>query len=132
MMKKLQVIGVALMATMFFTSFEADAKTNITNGVSIEGTISIDGSVEITKYVITELDSDCGDWLKSYEAYVDKYIVIIKKMKANPADASIMGDYTQLMGQAAKWATMPDDCSGDMAFLAKFTKMQTKLSKAML
>ena len=134
-MKKLQVIGIALLATLFFTSFEADA--NISDGVHMEG------SVEITKYVITELenhlsiidirlDSDCDDWLENYEAYVDKYIIIIKKMKADPSDTSIMGDYTELMGQAAKWATMPDDCSGSSDFLAKFTKMQTKLANAML
>ena len=135
MMKKLQLVGVALVAVMFFFSFEADA--NISDGVRVVKNISIDGSVDITKDVVAEIistsfDTDCDDWLKNYEAYVNKYIIIIKKMKANPSDASILADYTDLAGQAAKWAAMPSDCMGDSDFIADFMKIQTKLTKAMI
>ena len=132
-MKKLQLIGFALLAIMFFTSFEANASIQVNDGVCVVENIHTDGLIGFESElstVSTSLDSDCDDWLKNYEAYVDKYIVIIKKMKADPSDASILADYTDLAAQAAKWAVMPSDCSGDSDFVADFMKIQTKLTNA--
>ena len=81
--------------------------------------------------IISEsVDDDCDTWLKNYEKFVDKYIVVLKKYKANPSDASIMTEYSELAAEAAIWAGKTPDCS-DAKYVQKMTEIAAKLSKAM-
>lgn len=43
-------------------------------------------------------------WLKQYESWVDKYVAVYKKYKANPSDTSVQSEYLKLAGEASKWA----------------------------
>jgi hypothetical protein len=73
---------------------------------------------------------DCAKYVKDYGEFVDQYIEVLKKYKANPSDMAIMSDYSELAGKAAKFAgEQPDDC-GTMESL-KLAKIGAKLAKAM-
>lgn len=54
----------------------------------------------------TETVTPTGDWkqfLKEYEAFVDKYIEIYKKHKANALDTAVLGEYSKLATELADW-----------------------------
>ena len=56
----------------------------------------------------TDETSSSDEWnevLDDYEAYVDDYIAIIKKQKADPSDMSIMTEYQGLMQKGTEWST---------------------------
>lgn len=73
---------------------------------------------------------DCDEFLNEYEQFMKEYIVIIKKMKSNPTDMSIMSDYSDMMSEAEEWADKTSDCEGDAKFAAKFAAIQMKIANA--
>ena len=77
-----------------------------------------------------ESSGDCDEYLKGYEKFMDKYIALLKKYKANPTDASILTDYTSMVTEAQDWATKTADCAADTKFAAKFTAIQLKIANA--
>ncbi|MCO5269067.1 MAG: hypothetical protein M9897_09255 [Brumimicrobium sp.] len=75
--------------------------------------------------------SDCDEFLKGYEKFMDKYIAIVKKQKNNPTDMSIMSEYSSMMSEASEWADkITDDCANNPDFMAKYTKIQMKIANA--
>lgn len=78
----------------------------------------------------TETADNCEEFLKGYEDFMNKYIEIIKKYKSNPTDASLMGEYTSLMGEAGHWAEKTKNCAGDAQLAAKLTAIQMKIANA--
>lgn len=73
------------------------------------------------------------DWdaiLKSYEAFIDKYIALLKK--AQKGDMSAMGEYVEYMEKAANLAEQLGNANGDLtpSQVAKFTKLQAKFANA--
>ena len=53
-----------------------------------------------------------GEWkefLKDYEAWVDDYIDVVKKYKENPADLTILSDYTEMVQEMADWSDRADE-----------------------
>ena len=81
---------------------------------------------------------DTGDdsWeeaLDEYEDYVDSYVSIMKKMKANPTDMSILEDYTELAEAAQEWASKMDNISQNFGpnELNRMMKIQAKITKAL-
>jgi len=78
----------------------------------------------------SELSVDCEEYLKGYEKFMDNYIAIIKKYKANPSDASILTDYTSMLTKAQEWAEKTSDCAADINFAAKFSAIQIKIANA--
>ncbi len=56
-------------------------------------------------------ENDTVEWrqfLKEYEAWVDEYIEIVKKYKANPTDMSILSDYTNMLSKVSEWSEKAD------------------------
>jgi hypothetical protein len=69
--------------------------------------------------------------LNEYEAFVDEYVVFMKKFSANPGDAALLGEYTSMLERAEKAADsiaeVEDNLSG--ADLEKFTNRYMKISE---
>lgn len=42
-------------------------------------------------------------FLIDYDGFVDEYVEIIKKYKENPADMSILSEYTDMVSKASEW-----------------------------
>ena len=76
-----------------------------------------------------ESSSDCDQFIEDYEDYVNNYIKIIKKMKANPSDMSIMTEYIEMASKAAEMQTGAADCT-DAKYAAKLMKLSTKIANA--
>ncbi len=76
------------------------------------------------------LSSECEAFLKGYESYMNKYIATIKKMKSNPADLSVMSDYTELASEASKWTNKGTDCVANAKYLERFNEIQQKITEA--
>jgi len=76
-----------------------------------------------------ESSSDCDQFIEDYEDFVRKYIKIIKKMKANPSDMSILTEYTEMASEAA---TMQTDAAGctDAKYSRKLGRLATKMANA--
>ena len=87
------------------------------------------GPVAKTEEKSTESNNDCDQFIKDYEEFVDSYIVIIKKMKANPTDMTILSEYTEMAKNAATMQTNAGNCA-DSKYTDKLTKLGTKMAKA--
>ncbi|MDY0281901.1 MAG: hypothetical protein RBR35_15230 [Salinivirgaceae bacterium] len=74
--------------------------------------------------------SDCEEFLKGYEKFMNEYIAILKKYKNNPSDMTIMSEYTSLMMKATEWNTKVADCASDAKFAQKISTIQKKIAKA--
>ena len=85
--------------------------------------------VATTEENSTESSGDCDQFIKDYEEYVNSYIDIIKKMKANPSDMTIMSEYTEMAAKAATMQTNAGNCA-DSKYTDKLTKLGTKMAKA--
>ena len=88
-----------------------------------------------TETETTDESSPSDEWnsvLDDYEAYVDDYVSLIKKQKADPADMSIMTEYQQLMQKGSEWSTKMSEMSADFGpeQLSRMQEIQMKLSKA--
>lgn len=95
---------------------------------SASGNSSSDGSQVEKKS--SESSTDCDEFLKGYEKFMDKYIAILKKYKANPTDASILSDYTSMLTEAQEWSTKTADCAADPKFASKISAIQMKIANA--
>ena len=112
-MKTIKVLGLLFAFFISTTAF-----TNIENATN--------NPLEIS---VNPID-DCAKFLKDYEKFIDKYIVVLKKYKANPTDMPIMQDYTELASKAGKFSSKnPGNCSVDQTL--KLAKIAEKLTKAM-
>jgi hypothetical protein len=81
----------------------------------------------------SSISSNDDDWdaiLKSYEAFIDKYISLMKK--ASNGDMSALEEYPEYMEKAMVLADKLGNAGGDLssAQAAKFVKLQTKLANA--
>ena len=74
-------------------------------------------------------NTDCDEYLDGYEDFMDKYISVLKKYKADPSDMSIMTEYTALASKAQEWAGKTPDCS-DASFIAKFSEIQMRMANS--
>ena len=77
--------------------------------------------------------SGSEDWdavLKSYESYIDQYIKLMKKAKNG--DVSAMTEYAEMMEKANDLAEKMQNAGDDLSAsqMAKFTKLQAKLTNA--
>jgi replicative DNA helicase len=79
--------------------------------------------------VVSSNNAECDEFLEGYENFMDNYIVILKKSKADPTDMSIMTEYMSLMTEASEWTSKTPDCT-DMEFLLKLSKIQMKMATA--
>ena len=54
------------------------------------------------------------DFINEYEEWVDDYIEITEKYKANPSDLSILSDYTDMMAELTEWTTKTEDMEKEL------------------
>lgn len=60
-------------------------------------------------------DATWKEFLKEYEEFVDNYIIIYKKYQANPTDATLLADYTELMQKLPEWEEKAADMQAELA-----------------
>ena len=150
-MNKLPFTGFAFMAVMFlascgggdvessisdFASESEDAYEEMSNEIEEayeEVANEIEEAYEEVANEVVVADqsnnSECDEFLEGYENFMDNYIVILKKSKADPTDMSIMTEYMSLMTEASEWTSKTPDCT-DMEFLLKLNKIQMKMATA--
>jgi hypothetical protein len=134
MMNKLPFTGFAFMAVMFLASCGGgDVESSISDSTSEieEAATEVEEAEVATEVVVADRsnNSECDEFLEGYENFMDNYIVILKKSKADPTDMSIMTEYMSLMTEASEWTSKTPDCT-DMAFLGKLSKIQMKMATA--
>jgi hypothetical protein len=134
MMNKLPFTGFAFMAVMFLASCAGgDVESSISDSTSEieEAATEVEEAEVATEVVVADRsnNSECDEFLEGYENFMDNYIVILKKSKADPTDMSIMTEYMSLMTEASEWTSKTPDCT-DMAFLGKLSKIQMKMTTA--
>ena len=139
-MNKLPFTGFAFMAVMFLASCGGgDVESSISDPTSEiedayeEVSNEIEEAYEEIANEVVVADrsnnSECDEFLEGYENFMDNYIVILKKSKADPTDMSIMTEYMSLMTEASEWTSKTPDCT-DMEFLGKLSKIQLKMATA--
>ena len=149
-MNKLPFTGFAFMAVMFLASCGGgDVESAISDSTSEieEAYEEVSNEIEeayeemsneiedayeemSNEVVVSSNNAECDEFLEGYENFMDNYIVILKKSKADPTDMSIMTEYMSLMTEASEWTSKtPDDCT-DLAFVAKLSKIQMKMAAA--
>lgn len=74
---------------------------------------------------------DCDEFLRDYEAFVDSYIKLLKKYKANPTDPTILNEYTDAAQKALDMQNKAANCS-DPKYASKLLELNNKLSQAAL
>jgi len=126
------------MAVMFLASCGGgDVESAISDSTTETEEASEEISTEVeeaevaTEVVVADRsnNSECDEFLEGYENFMDNYIVILKKSKADPTDMSIMTEYMSLMTEASEWTSKTPDCT-DMEFLGKLSKIQMKMATA--
>lgn len=66
---------------------------------------------------ISTESSSSAEWrqfLKEYEEWVDKYIVVYNKYKSNPSDLSILSDYTDIAAQLVEWSEKTENVQKEL------------------
>ena len=122
-MKKNKILGLSMVLFVLFSSYgNLDTKKSEKNNEAF--------SIIFDKTVSEPEGDDCDTFLKNYEKFIDKYIVVLKKYKENPSDATIMTEYSELAAEAVRWAgKTPPDCS-EPKHIQKLSEIAAKLSKA--
>jgi hypothetical protein len=152
-MNKLPFTAFALMAVIFLASCgggddkagkEGDQKPGVENNDQADILNDLQSAVDAVEDVMDDAvdavedvvvldrsnNSECDEFLEGYENFMDNYITILKKSKADPADMSIMSEVMSLMTEASEWTSnTPDDCT-DMEFIGKLSKIQLKMAAA--
>jgi hypothetical protein len=73
---------------------------------------------------------NCDQYLLDYQLWVDKYIGIIEKYKANPKDKTVFLEYNIMLKQVSIWAKHSYTCNSNPSIEKKYLEIQTKLEKA--
>lgn len=93
--------------------------------------ISSETKTEATPIVYSSSASkNCDQYLADYQMWVDKYIGIIEKYKANPKDKTIFLEYNFMLKQANIWAKHSYACNSNPFIEKKYLEIQSKLEKA--
>ena len=85
-----------------------------------------------------EEDKNWETFLAEYEAFVDDYIELTNKYKANPTDLTIVNQYTEMSQKVAEWNQEIDEIKNELAndptaaaeFADKLADIVKKLEKA--
>lgn len=72
---------------------------------------------------------DCDEFIKDYEEYVESYVKVLKKYKANPTDMTIVSEYTEMAQKAAEMQTNAEGCN-DAKYTAKLLALSNKIAQA--
>lgn len=122
----IKIFGILFLTTFILTSCGGtQAKESETNNDESQVTVVDESSVEET----TEVTSDCDKFIKDYEEFADSYIKVLKKYKANPSDATIITEYTEMATKSLDMQTQAANCT-DPKYVEKMTEIATKMATA--
>ncbi|MGB3948913.1 MAG: DUF6591 domain-containing protein [Bacteroidia bacterium] len=79
----------------------------------------------------TAAPADCDQFLKEYEAFINSYIKLLKKYKANPTDPGILSEYSEAAQKATEMQSSAEGCS-EMKDAQKIVELNARLAEAML
>ncbi len=91
---------------------------------------TIEKREESTPVVEETTEDDCSAFLDEYEEFVDDYIDVLKKYKANPSDMSILSDYQEMAAKATEMQNDAKNCSS-AKYANRVNKITQKLTKAL-
>ncbi|MEO7922741.1 MAG: DUF6591 domain-containing protein [Chitinophagaceae bacterium] len=86
---------------------------------------------ELTNSDLNSPSIDCDKFLNDYEAFIDSYVKILKKYKANPNDVSIVNEYNEAAQRAIELGNKVPLCT-DTKYASKLLELQNKITKAAL
>jgi len=101
-------------------SFMGSGCKKTKNTKAEKGTVSIVDS--------TNTMNECDQFLRDYEGWVKKYIVLIKRFQQNPKDKTIIADYQIMVGQIGQWDNRSRQCIKDTAILKRYVELQEMLN----
>ena len=93
------------------------AACNTNNSTEIENVSNQNQQINSKASNIDSESSSGAEWrqfLKEYEEWVDKYIVIYNKYKSNPTDLSILSDYTDMAAQLVEWSEKTENVQKEL------------------
>ena len=111
------------------TTEETAGTIEETSGTTDESSTKTEESSSATEVESTVSNSDCDEFIKDYEGFVNSYITVARKMKANPTDMTILSEYTEMASKATTMQSKAGDCT-DAIYADKIAKLATKLAKA--
>ena len=139
MKKSITILGAMLFVSVIFTGCGGkDSAESTEQAVTTEETApkleEATGAEATTAEApaeekASESKSDCDQFIKDYEEFVNDYISIIKKMKANPTDMTIMGEYSDMASKAATMQSDAKDCT-DPKYASQIAKLGMKRASA--
>jgi hypothetical protein len=110
------ILGICIVSMSFMGSGCKKTK----NTKAEKGTVSIVDS--------TNTMNECDQFLRDYEGWVKKYIVLIKRFQQNPKDKTIIADYQIMVGQIGQWDNRSRQCIRDSAILKRYVELQEMLN----
>jgi hypothetical protein len=110
------ILGICIVSMSFMGSGCKKTK----NTKAEKGTVSIVDS--------TNTMNECDQFLRDYEGWVKKYIVLIKRFQENPKDKTIIADYQIMVGQIGQWDNRSRQCIRDSAILKRYVELQEMLN----
>ena len=122
LMKKIgKTFGLILSISFILTSCggsSSESSTTENEEVTEEASSSEDAS-----------SSDCDQFLKDYETFVDSYISMAKKMQEDPTNTSVLTEYASMTSKLSEMQATGDDCT-DTEIALKLTEINMKLAQA--
>ena len=83
-----------------------------------------------TKGKSTSITSnDCDQFIKEYTAFVNSYVKLLKKYKANPTDPTILNEYTESVTKATELQQHASTCT-DAKYASKLLELSNKITQA--
>ena len=73
---------------------------------------------------------NCDEFLKGYEKFMEDYVSLLKRYKADPNNTALLTDYTSMLSEANEWASKVKACAGDSKYANKFVEIQMKIAQA--
>ncbi len=74
---------------------------------------------------------DCDKFIEDYTNFVNSYIKLYKKIKANPTDMTIMQEFTDAAQKASEMQTEAENCT-DPEYATKLLELSNRIAKAIL
>lgn len=106
------------------TKLDSNSSSDKNNSQNLTPASTTDEEQQITSV-------DCDKCISNYEDFINSYIKIMKKYKANPNDASIVNEYSEAAQKAAEMGNKVPLCT-DTKYAEKLLELQNKLAKATL
>jgi len=87
------------------------------------GSTSVDNSTSNTA-------GNCEQFCSDYEKIADDYVTMMKKLKDNPSDVTILTECQRIISKSADMQKNSKDCAFDPKIAARISKAAAKLTNA--